>query len=233
MRIIICDDEEIYVRDIKKHIEIVLNENFLKSEIDTYTDCTEIMTNKCEYYDIAFLDVDMGDYKGTQVAKKLKEVNPGIIIFIITAYDSYMDEAMDLSIFRFIKKPLDVKRLNDSMAKAIGLLENNSLEFYLSDNCKSVKVMSSDIICVEIDGRTTKVITQNKTYYSENRMKYWKQMLSSLCFYQVHGSYMINMRYITNYSRNEIILINGMTVPIAYRKQADFRTYFMRFNGGR
>ena len=69
---------------------------------------------------MAFLDVEMETYSGIEVAQKLKAKNPYIVIFIVTSYDKYLDDAMDLNVFRYIKKPLDKKRLksvNDNVKK--------------------------------------------------------------------------------------------------------------------
>lgn len=44
--------------------------------------------------DIAFLDVEMPGVSGIQAGAKLKEKNPRVKIFIVTAYPDYLDEAM-------------------------------------------------------------------------------------------------------------------------------------------
>lgn len=232
MKIIICDDEKDYLNIIRQNVDVFLKEKNIIADYSLYTDCAEIMNNS-DYFDMAFLDIEMGAIKGTQVAEKLKEINPHIIIFIVTSYDQYLDEAMDLNVFRYIKKPLDEKRFFSGLEKAIQLLDETTIEFYLKNNNAIKKVTSSDVVYVEIQGHTTRVVTTDGEYVSKNNMKFWKEKLSASFFYQVHSSFIANLKHITKYERSMLTLNDIYKVPVAYRTQADFRRYFMKYNGGR
>ena len=189
--------------------------------------------NNSDFFDVAFLDIEMGEIKGTQVAEKLKEANPHIIVFVITSYDWYLDEAMDLNVFRYIKKPLDEKRLFSGLEKAVQLLDKTVIEFYLKNDNGIKKVASSDIVYVEIVGHSTKVVTLDGEYISKNNIRFWKEKLSASFFYQVHSSFIANIKYITKYERDMLTLNDKYKVPVAYRTQTEFRRYFMKYNGGR
>ena len=156
MNILICDDERAYVNDIKNHVELFMDDHNYDTEIDTFYNGEELLKNCGKKYDIAFLDIEIGNVKGTDVAVKLKEANKNIIIFIITAYDKYLDEAMDLDVLRFIVKPLDAKRLYSGLEKAINLIDDRMVDFYLKYKDGAVRVSTSDIIYVEIFNRATK-----------------------------------------------------------------------------
>lgn len=69
-------------------------------------------------YDIAFLDVELGEKTGLDVAKFLKIRNKNVIIFFITEYEKYIDDAMNLFALRFIKKPLNYERFYKGLDKA-------------------------------------------------------------------------------------------------------------------
>lgn len=232
MKIIICDDEKTYVDSIKQSVELFLNEKNISADYSLYTDCKELMNNS-DFFDVAFLDIEMGEIKGTQVAEKLKEANPHIIVFVITSYDWYLDEAMDLNVFRYIKKPLDEKRLFSGLEKAVQLLDKTVIEFYLKNDNGIKKVASSDIVYVEIVGHSTKVVTLDGEYISKNNIRFWKEKLSASFFYQVHSSFIANIKYITKYERDMLTLNDKYKVPVAYRTQTEFRRYFMKYNGGR
>ncbi len=233
MKIIICDDEKEYVDSVQQKVDSFLKDKNMTAEYSLYTDCKEFMENNAEVFDMAFLDIEMGEIKGTQVAEKLKEANPHIVVFIITSYDHYLDEAMDLNVFRYIKKPLDVKRLYSGLEKALQLLDKTVIEFYLKNDDVMKKVTSSDIIYVEIIGHATKVVTVNGEYMSKSNMRFWKEKLTASFFFQVHTSFIVNVKYITKYERHMITLNDNYNVPVAYRTQAAFRRYFMKYNGGR
>lgn len=232
MKIAICDDEKKYVKETETKIKNILVEQNINAEFDLYNSSSAIYNCK-KFYDIAFLDIEMKPYSGIKIAEKLKEINPYIVIFIITSYDEYLDDAMDLNVFRYIKKPLDERRLKTGVCKALEMIDNNVITFFLKSGNKSVSVISDDIIFVETVGRTTRIVTVKGEFVSENKMTFWKEKLSASFFFPVHKSFIINMKHLTGYKRDTVTLSETYSIPVAYRKQAEFRSYFFNFVGGR
>ena len=110
MKILICDDEQQYVDELKIHIEKYMQSRFANFEIDT-TNNPQTIVDSNEIYQLAFLDIQMDELNGISLAKTLKERNCKIVIFFVTSYNDYQDEAMDLRAFRFFEKPFNVERL--------------------------------------------------------------------------------------------------------------------------
>ena len=74
----------------------------------------------------------MPDIDGITIAKELKERNEKVVIFFVTAFDEYQDEAMDLHAFRFFEKPFDVQRLYASLDKALQYIDKTYIDLFLS-----------------------------------------------------------------------------------------------------
>lgn len=228
----ICDEERKYVEETENKVKTILGELNINADFDLYCNSADIY-NCGKFYNIVFLDIEMEPYSGIEVAKKLKEINPYMIIFIITSYDSYLDDAMDLNVFRYIKKPTDTRRLKNGILKALESIDSNIITFFLKNGEVSTNVLSDDIVYIETVGRATRVVTVKGEYLSENKMDFWKQKLIASFFYKVHKSYIINMKHITDYKRDTVVLCGKYSVPIAYRKQAEFRSHFLHYFGGR
>lgn len=230
LRIVICDDEPLYVQEIKNNIQSIISEKGISAQLDLFTDSSNLFNNP-KSYDIAFLDIEMFPHNGIKTAEKLKSINPNIIIFFITSYEKYLDDAMDINAFRYIRKPLNSRRFKTSLEKAFQQINNSQITFFLKKDGESIVVPVNDIIYIEIVKRSTKIVTQNGTFISENNIGFWADKLVMSFFYQVHKSFIINMKCITNYSREKVTLNNIFVIPIAYRKQAQFRSYFFSFFG--
>ena len=71
--------------------------------------------------DIVFLDIEMPGLNGIYVGNELKNKNPNIIIFIVTSYSEYLDDAMRFHVFRYLSKPVDPNRLFRNLKDAIEL----------------------------------------------------------------------------------------------------------------
>ncbi len=237
MKIAICDDDKIFLEEISSAVKDVFSDTKTEAEFDLYNDSRELFASE-KSYDMAFVDIEMPHHSGIETAQKLKEINPHIIIFIVTSYDQYLDEAMDLNVFRYIKKPLDTVRLKNGIERAFKVIDTNQITFFLKceQPCQtrvSKSIKSNDIIYVEIVGRGTHIVTEKGEFVSSQKINYFKEKLVASFFYQTHKSYLINMNYITDYHHDNVLLCDKYKIPIAHLKKSDFKSAFAKFFGGR
>lgn len=119
MRILLCDDELSMVRQIKSYLTEYFTKNKLQNpEYITFNNGESLLDSGAAA-DIAFLDVEMPGISGIHVGEYLKQSNPNIIIFVVTAYPGYLDEAMHIRVFRYLSKPVDKNRLFRNMKDAL------------------------------------------------------------------------------------------------------------------
>lgn len=225
---LICDDEEKCVSDIVKYFEKYCLEHKINCTYNCFTSGEDALASD-EFYSIAFLDVEIGNVTGLQIAEKLKQRNKNIIIFFITAYEKYIDDAMNLFALRFLEKPLDYTRFYSGLDKAIELINEDIVEFYIKDSNKVKKIKANTVMYIETLNHKTKVVTDGKIYYSSNLIAYWDKQLTHSNFYRVHKSFILNLDYVCEYQRNEVKITSGEIVPIAYRNQSEFRKYFYNY----
>lgn len=76
-------------------------------------------------------------------------------------------------------------------------------------------------------------MTAHGEYNSENGIDFWDSKLAAPSFFRVHKSYIVNVHYATDYSRATIVLCGEYEIPVAYRRQAEFRHFFLNYFGGR
>lgn len=128
LRILICDDDQSITQLLQKYIVEFFKHGKLKvPEIQAYNRSEELLSDSGAK-DIIFLDVEMPGLNGIYVGKELKEKNPNTIIFIITSYVEYLDEAMRFHVFRYLSKPLDKQRLFRNMKDAIQLYNSTNIK---------------------------------------------------------------------------------------------------------
>ncbi|CCY67095.1 putative uncharacterized protein [Clostridium sp. CAG:678] len=231
MVIAICDDEQEFINDIRKHLKQYSSEHGLTFEIYEFCSGADILSSKI-VFDIAFLDIEMKDINGIEVGRKLQNENPDLVLIYVTAYNQYLDEALDLGITRFFDKPIDSQRFYEGMDRAVSKVDNTEIKFYLKDDNKGVvTVRCKDIIFVEIQGRKTEIHTKEHDYLSKDGIKVWKARLNKSYFEIPHNSYIINTNFITYFCKEYVILDNKYTIPIAYSKRAEFKRKFMKLMG--
>lgn len=229
--IAVCDDDREYINDVERHISQYFAENGLSYSLFTTQNGNELVESDTEF-DIAFLDIEMPQIDGINLGKQLLKKNPDIVLIYITAYNHYLDEAMDLGVARFFDKPINSDRFYKGLEKAITRVDNTEIKFYLKDKSQGVAaVRSRDIIFVEIKSRKVKVITRNGEYESHDNIKTWRQKLNKSYFIIPHNSFIVNTNYITYYSKDRITLCEKYSIPIAYSKRAEFKRRFLMLLG--
>lgn len=231
MRILFCDDDKTVLSILQQYVsEFFQTLGGAQPDYALYSSGDELLQNE-ERADIAFLDVEMPGASGISVGAKLKEKNPRIKIFIITAYPDYLDEAMRFHVFRYLSKPIDKSRLFRNLKDAVYSYNIDSQEFPISTNDGLHIRKSEEIMCVETCQRKTIVHTTDGSFVSTKNMEYWRQTLDLPCFYSTHRSYIVNMQFVYSIGKDTVVLKNNdqeMKAFLSRRKYSQFKdTYLM------
>ena len=115
-RILVVDDEESMV-DV---LEILLGrEGYKVSCAKTGKKALSIL--KHEKFDLLLCDIRLGDMTGIDVLKFSKEINPEIVVIMISAYASAETavEAMNNGAYDYVPKPFDNDELREAIKKAL------------------------------------------------------------------------------------------------------------------
>lgn len=227
MRILICDDEQKFVDDLKFHIERYMQTHLINAEITTTVSPEEILKGDA-VYDLAFLDIQMPGVDGITLGKELKIRNSKLILFYVTAYSDYLDEAMDLQIFRYFYKPFDEKRLYASLDRAMEYLDESYVDIIVEGGKESVKIPVDDILFVRRENRKITVFTVDKEYVCKSGFDEIISKLPNTFFYLVHKSFLVNIHHITKYSYTEIY-VGDSRISVASRKQTDFHKFWFDY----
>ena len=114
MRVLIVDDEPTprerlrRLLDAETDVEVVGEAEDGRDAIQAIVDLRP---------DVVFLDIQMPELSGLEVARQIDEARGPLIIFV-TAYDQYALEAFEVHAFDYILKPFDATRLRLPLRRA-------------------------------------------------------------------------------------------------------------------
>ena len=204
MRIVFCDDDSLILQQLQTYVrEFFANLSGAEPEYAVYHSGDELI----------------------HAGAKLKEKNPRVKIFIVTAYPDYLDEAMRFQVFRYLSKPIDKTRLFRNLKDAVYAYNIETSEFPIETSSGISVRRSEEIICVESTNRKTIIHTTDGDLISIKNMEYWHQTLSLPCFYSTHRSYIINMRFVYSIGRDSVILKNGEQQMAAFLSRRKFTRF--------
>ncbi|MBD3863352.1 LytR/AlgR family response regulator transcription factor [Olleya marilimosa] len=180
---------------------------------------------KSNTVDLVFLDVNLPDISGLDFIKTVK--NPPSII-MTTAYPEYAVSSFELdTIVDYLVKPFGFDRFLKAVNKAEDRLikkdvVNQTVEdsIFLNVDKTLHKIILNDILFLESDRNYITIVTQTQKLSFIDSLKNWNQKLPDLEFVQIHKSYIINAKYVTKISGNEVY-INTHRLPIGRTYKAN------------
>lgn len=230
MRIILCDDDSLILEQLQKLLLYFFETSHIKPpELVSYSNGEDLLNDKGSM-DIIFLDIEMPGMNGIYVGNELKRRNKNIIIFVITSYSEYLDEAMRFHVFRYLSKPLDKRRFLRNFQDALAYYNTMTQKIPIETHDGIYTVPSSHIIAIEAQGRKVIIHTIKKDYLSIHNMNYWLQQLPANSFFQTHRSFIINFEHITDFGHSTIHMFNdSFTAYLTRRKYSEFKNAYLLY----
>jgi len=189
--------------------------------------------------DVVFLDIEMPNYAGYELVSFFDEVNFEIIF--VTAYDQYAVKAFEVSAVDYLSKPVEIKRLKESVLRLTTKLESaNNLNYKtLSENLKEDSVSkiivrqngnqevvaTKDIIAIEAKEAYSCIHTSDGNYLMCKNLKHFETVLNQdESFFRSHKSWIINLSHLLNFSKSnlEINLSNNITAKLSKYRKIEF-----------
>ena len=215
MHIAICDDDQLFAEQLVNYLEDFFRSNRISCpEISCFSDGNTLLKNERQM-DIVFLDVEMAGISGIATGTELKRRNKNIIIFMVTAYMEYLDEAMRFHVFRYLNKPLDKLRLFRNLKDALHIYSILSTKIAIETKQGVYTVQSSDIVFIESVDKKTIVHTTQKEYVSVLTVAEWIKYLPNNCFFQSHRSFIVNFAHISDFDHTLIHLCEAVKYSVS------------------
>ena len=149
-----------------------MNKEILVKTVSFNVDCRQsgkfILKNNHKY-DIAFIDIEMPEMSGLELAVELKKQNPDVLIIVLTSFQRYLDDAMRIHVFRYLSKPVDVNRFNKNLFDAVQEYRTLSKTIILETHDIVKKIKTTDILYIEnrrnLSHRSLLVLVEHLSIY--------------------------------------------------------------------
>ena len=146
-----------------------------------------------------------------------------MIVFVVTSYSEYLDEAMRFHVFRYLSKPLDKQRFFRNLKDALAYYNSITLKIPVETKQAVYSFPASQIIAIEAQGRKVIVHTARQDFDSIHNMNYWLEKLPQTVFFRHTGALLLTSNilwtlitppYIYQILRLPLTWHAGNTVPL-------------------
>ena len=230
MRIAICDDDPLIIEELEKYIKQYFRKHHLSCpDMLSFSNGDALLADTTEK-DIIFLDVEMPGVNGIYAGNKLRECYPNVLIFIVTSFMEYLDDAMRFHVFRYLSKPIDRQRLFRNLDDALVQYHAPVTKIAYETKAGVYSISPSSIVMIEAVSKKSVIYTPSETYQTIHPLQYWLDNLPSSQFFQTHRSFIVNMEHVSDFDHSLV----HTDVPQAYaylpqRKYHAFKEAYLLF----
>jgi two-component system LytT family response regulator len=216
---IIIDDEEYSIETLSEYIK---RTDFLEL-IGTYTNSSEAITSiqSGRAPDLVFLDIDMPELNGFEVAALLPA---GTAIIYITAFSNYALKAFETNVYDFLLKPISIAKFLKSANKVRDIMISyrqvplKPMPDFIFVNPgikgKVIKIAFDKILYIEGLKNYIIIHTDSGKQITYLTMQEIEVTLNPDMFLRIHKSFIVNRAKITVVEGNTISLINNISLPL-------------------
>lgn len=233
LRIAIVEDEKEYQASLVEHLskyEKTHDENFI---VRTFTDGIHILDEYTSEYDLIFLDIHMKYQDGMSTAKKIRQLDPNVIIVFITALAQYAIEGYKVNALDFILKPVAYEQLEitmDRVLKTSDKFQKDKTLIVLDDGAKR-KISTTDIYYIEVVAHDVYVHSKFGTFeHKRSTLTAMAEELAEYNFVKTGQSQLVNLKYVDEID-GDVIHVKDTEIYLSRSRKKDFLAAFAQYVG--
>ena len=223
MNIAICDDQAADAERLRGFLLSHFEANGFTGSVQLYDSGEALLEEFAPgRFDVLFLDVYMKELTGVETAQRIRESDPDCLLVFTTVSDDKMREAFALRAASYVEKPLTPEKLEVVFTQCHNLFMKNARYIEINFERSKLKIPFAQIMYAEITGRQVFFHTSTGEVIKTNmKMNDVERQLPNSFFLRCHRSFIVNMNYVADVQKNDLILKNGQPVPMRINGRKD------------
>ena len=164
-------------------------------------------------FDVLFLDIEMGEMNGIELAHRIREQDGRVQLVFITGYPDFIAEGYEVSALHYLMKPVGRDKLFRVLDRAAAALGKQARTVLLPVGKESVCLPADAILCAESQGHYMIVRTREAKY----KCRMTAAELSALLddgFARCHRSVIVGLRHVARVTKTAVFLTDGTELPL-------------------
>jgi len=225
LKFYICDDNNNFADTIKKEIESIIH-GTREYETTVFGSGTELLNQfDTQFADVVFLDIDMPQMNGFEVASFLQNRKENILIIFVTSHDDKVYQSYEYHPFWFIRKSHmnDLKSVIPKLLRKIDAEEERKrLTFNLKTETCTIELNINTLIYIE-SYRNNIIIHDGFLGERQVRCKIneAEKQLYPFNIIRIQKGVLVNCRYISKITSRKVVLTDGTNLGLS-RSRIDY-----------
>jgi two-component system LytT family response regulator len=198
IRVLVVDDETSARRRLLQFLARHADASVVGESCNGLRACEDIARLKP---DLVFLDMEMPELGGLQVAERIGAANMPATIFA-TAHEQYALGAFNANAVDYLVKPFDKERFGAAMAKARRWLraepgQIGQERIWVRKGEAQLLVKAADILYISAEGNYVRLHTLAGEHLMRERMSGMLERLDGALFRRIHRSHIVNLDHVS------------------------------------
>lgn len=230
-QVAICEDEPVMRNRLREFCTDILTEMAVEHEISVFSSAEEFeeaAISSGSRFDVLLLDIELGGKSGMDLAREMREKGNRMSIIFITGSEEYLREGYSVQPIHYLLKPVNKEKVAEALKIDLELNYHKN-NIVLQKGSKTLIVPVGDIVYIEsLDHKVIVHLTRKEHVFKWSLSEISKNLPENM-FCRVHNSYIINMKHIVEFLRSEVVLPNGLRLPIGRKYYGTVQKSFVRY----
>lgn len=230
IRAAICDDEPVMLDHLHRHISAEFVRQGAEVRIEKFTAGRSFLeAENAEPFDVVFLDIDMPEIGGFEIAEKISE--KALIIFV-TSHDELVFSSLKFRPFRFIRKTHLDDELPETLSSVIERVAKIKAEKKIEFQTKDSKIFlpADEIEYIEVYGHWLRVLVNaREPVECYGSLSEFENLLAPLGFVRTYKSYLVNLKYVYSLEKTKVVMDDKTEIPLSRYKAAEIKEKFKEY----
>lgn len=233
LHIAIVDDEDIQIGSMKSLLNQAAQDLNLTVQLSHFSSGEAFLFELEDHtdLDIVFLDIEMKEVNGLEVARTIREKNVEMTLVFATAFSEYAVQGYEVQALDYLLKPIELEKIKKVIRRHLDKQPLVKDSVTLEVDGKVLKLEQETILYIEVIKRECHIHLQGQVLTVNKPLKELSDSLNAN-FIQTHRSYLVNLAHIDRLLKADVELSNGQTVPLSRRLTKDVQEKFIAHNKG-
>lgn len=224
INICIVEDELAQADQLKNYIQTYGNKAKQQFNITHFSDGIDLVDEYRGQFDIILLDIQMKHLDGMAAAEKIRKMDSDVIIIFITSTVQYAVQGYAVDALGYVLKPVPYLQFEQLFDKAISRAKAKQQKVFIrvTVDDRQLKLDCNTIYYLESQRNNVLIHCADADYVTAGPLKKFEEMLSDHGFSKCHNAYVINLSYVEGVQKEEVLLTNGIALPISRARKKEF-----------
>jgi len=230
MRIAICEDNAADAAEIRAYLDQHFEREGYMGDIDTFAGGEDLLAAFSPgAFALIFMDIYLSGMSGVETARTIRAADPDCVLVFITVDPGHMPEGFALRAASYVVKPITQEQMDTALLQCRKLFLQNARFIEVKSGGQSLRLPLPKVLYVEMLDKVATIHTTEGAVRTYTPMEEIERQLGGRPFLRCHRAYIVNMNYVEDIDKNDIVMRGGARAPLRKNGRKEIRAALSDF----